>query len=54
MLTACVDYEDATQPLQTTSVRLIKPELFTDNSALANRTITLKAGTSTLTATTNA
>ena len=54
MLSACVDYEDATKPLQQTTVRLVKPELFTDNSNLGNRTITLKADNKTLTAQTDA
>ena len=52
-LASCVDYEDATEPLKATSIRLVAPETFVDNSALANRTITLQDGSHSTTVTTN-
>ena len=48
-VSSCVDYNDATQPLQATSIRLVKPSVFDDNSGLANQSITLKAADRTLT-----
>ena len=53
-VSSCVDYNDVTQPLQATSIRLVKPSVFVDNSGLANQTITLKSADRTLTFTTNA
>ena len=53
-VSSCVDYNDATQPLQATSIRLVKPSVFVDNSGLANQSITLKAADRTLTVTTDA
>ena len=53
-VSSCVDYNDATQPLQATSIRLVKPRVFVDNSGLANQSITLKAADRTLTVTTDA
>lgn len=54
LTTSCVDFNDATGPVEGATIRLLKPAHFTDNSSLAGRTITLTAGTRTLTATTNA
>ena len=54
LLYSCVDYDDATKPIDNTSVRLIKPDVFVDNSNLGGRTVTLKSGNSVFSAVTDA
>ena len=53
-LASCIDYNDATEPVRGTTIRLLRPADFTDNSSLSGKTITLTAGGKTLSATTDA
>lgn len=53
MLTACADFDDATQPVSV-EVQVVRPESFSAETSLEGKTVTMTVGTQTISQTTDA